>query len=60
MDFAGAFPAGVFMGQGQAQFDGAGQIQVCKPIIGFLLLDSKDVLNCWSKLVVPRSYQNWY
>jgi len=28
VDFAGAFPAGAFMGQGQAQFDGAGQIQV--------------------------------
>jgi len=25
---AGVFPAGVFMGEGQAQFDGAGQIQV--------------------------------
>ena len=28
VDFAGAFPAGVFMGQGQAQFNGDGQIQV--------------------------------
>jgi len=28
VDLAGDFPAGVFLGEGQAQFDGAGQIQV--------------------------------
>jgi len=28
VDLAGDFPAGVFMGRGQAEFDGAGQIQV--------------------------------
>jgi len=28
VDFAGDFPAGVFMGEGQARFDGEGQIQV--------------------------------